>query len=358
MKMNLVTKYESLCIRRQRRPKIRTIVLLCCCAYFVIWLVQEMNSNDKLVEDSKRTKDPLVNGVTLEDEPDRDYTENFTEILATDHKIENGDSKINDGMLEAIDQSKNEHKAKHFIILSMPRSGVSVFKELMNRHPDLWCFDALLLEKRKPERLAITGGVPPNEALYKYIAESMKKKQLHVKLVGFKVTNVQLSKNNLTMKGLIDYFGQPNVIIVYRKDLLQQYLSLQLALARGKFNSRAKPNVTKVEVNWDAFTRYVSKIRQGYADSLSTFKEYPHQRTYTYEQIEKNITAVVLNALSFLNMRRSAQSFVPKLSKQNPKEISDKIENFDEVEKLIEGYGNQRFMDIKHLGTNDIDSEL
>ncbi|CAH1772383.1 unnamed protein product, partial [Owenia fusiformis] len=249
-------------------------------------------------------------------------------------------------------------RRRYFLILSMPRSGTSVFKELLNNHPNIICHDAILHENKKPYELRLSSNnqIPPEKhILLNYIKDMLEEDIEDDPNVtpGFKITNVQLAANNITLMDIVKHLGYPNIIVMYRRELLQQFMSLQTAIARGQYNSRIKPNeITKVPLRWEDFLDYRTKLLDGYRSSMKELQNYPRKIILTYEDFDNGVSGmnnVVRQAIEFIGLPTPIKNYLPKLVKQSPRGLGSKISNFKQVEQTIQDNESLLTFDINDI---------
>lgn len=247
----------------------------------------------------------------------------------------------------------NNDSYTKFVVLTSPRSGSNflmsqicshkqahIFGELFNPTNVLaayygWPFP--LYKKENKSFFMNYRNDKPIEFLDKYIYRKYDKR---IKVVGFK-----LFYDHRSNEEVWDYLLSNNIKIIHliRTNFLDSYVSLLIAQKNSIWKSTKKINKNIiVNVDVEKMLRYFRSIEDNIMENTRFFKnsdilEVSYDDLFT----EKTIKDV----LDFLNLE--FQNLQSDYIKQNSPEISEKIENFEEVKEALSNTQYEIFLHSK-----------
>ena len=226
--------------------------------------------------------------------------------------------------------SVNGHRSyTRFIILCHPRSGSTFLHSCLNNHPNIISFGELLREKstnRKKRDLSLSF------YLDNYV---FTKHPSSVKAVGFKFLYNE-KYHESSFKPIIFDNKNLKIIFLYRKDILRSYTSLVIAYAQcywTKTTHKMHKSGKKISINPDLFIEYRESLKKEfnfYSEYIKNYQSY----TVCYEDLVAKDGKALAEILKFLGAKQKKLHTL--FQKQNPEDLSELIENYEEVEALNE----------------------
>lgn len=216
------------------------------------------------------------------------------------------------------------------LILCQARSGSSLVTSYLRSIPDLhvpgevlnpWLFIGM-------RRL----GVGKKQAL-RHIRYSLHYKEATVSAA--KLIDSQLLRYKLTPMDLINAFPDSQVLMVYRRQIGRQFVSLLRAQESQQWLKKAggESNESKVKVNRSEFEFYAENSSQFYANVVANV---PKNRLciVAYEELLDDPQRVFDETVCPFLKIKSAPITTP-LKKQNVQPLNQVVDNYHEVEDLL-----------------------
>ena len=222
---------------------------------------------------------------------------------------------------------------RNFLILSSGRSGSTLLTQLLNCHPRIVCKGEMLnREELKKRQLTAVD----KQTLSNYILAKLLPLKLWIPCTGFKLFNEQLEYCKLSFGKLLSDLCSPSLIILYRENLLETYVSLKIAFTTEIWYSESETNQCSIEVDWEAFQVYAETERKRWRNSMSVTGGM--RKIYvSFEELVKNQDATMKRLLTFLNL--SECDFGASSVRQNPSKLADKISNYEEIMNKVNDSG-------------------
>ena len=217
---------------------------------------------------------------------------------------------------------------KSFIILSSGRSGSTLLRILLNCHYSVNCWGELLNREKLEEHGLKKAS---NEVLINYILARLLPFKLWLPYTGFKLFNEQVEYCQLSLKTLLSSLYSPPVIILYRENLLETYVSLKIAEQNQIWYSETVVNECSIEVDWEEFKEYCETERKRWQESLSELSG--SQKLFvSFEDLIANQDETMNKIFDFLKIK----PFPVKASskRQNPQMLEEKVSNYEEITAL------------------------
>lgn len=221
----------------------------------------------------------------------------------------------------------------NFVILTSGRSGSTLLTQLLNCHPQVVC-KGELLNREELKKHQLIGA--DRQTLSNYILAGLLPLKLWISYTGFKLFNEQLEYCKLSFGKLLGDLCSPSLIILYRENLLETYISLKIAFTTGIWYSEHKTNQCSIEVEWEAFKEYAETERRRWKRSMSATRG---MRTIfvSFEELVENKDTTMKRLLTFLNL--SECDFGVSSVRQNPLPLADKISNYEEIMEKVNDLG-------------------
>lgn len=204
---------------------------------------------------------------------------------------------------------------KFFVIAFVGRTGSSYLEALLDSHPDAQCFGEVILP----------GAFADNSAAG--IAAFLDKK-IHttdLKASGFKLPLGAIE----TPPGIFDVMTAKDyrVIHITRRDKLDQYLSMQLAIKNSAWRSDyGRYSTQRIRIDTKDMLRYIERFATLDRQIAEMTAAFPYLHV-EYEDILAN--QAIPNVLDFLGLSR--HPLTSKYERQRSLSQGESIENYDEV---------------------------
>ena len=165
--------------------------------------------------------------------------------------------------------------------------------------------------------------------LIDYISGSLLSAKFWRPCTGFKMFNEQLEYCKLSLGALLRKLRHPSVIVLYRENLLETFVSLKIAFQNDMWYSESTVNKVQIEVNWEEFYAYMITERTRWKQSMSQIPPASNWLLISYEELTLNRTSVTRNIFSLLGLASFPCSTSSK--RQNPMPLREKVTNYDEI---------------------------
>ena len=217
---------------------------------------------------------------------------------------------------------------KKLLIVSSGRSGSTLLRQYLNCHPRIHVYGELLEEERLK-----TVSSDPDELMLYMRASLTSLRGLFLAYTGFKLFNEQLERTGIDISQLVQHLNNPKVIVLYRRDLLETYVSLEIAFKNDCWYSETTPNDVKVTIDWDRFLQFADTERQRWNSSIKRLRDYGHVLFITFEELTDNRDETINRICQFLSL--SPCPVTAASIRQNPQLLQDKVENFQYIQQRI-----------------------
>ncbi|CAH1772506.1 unnamed protein product, partial [Owenia fusiformis] len=244
-------------------------------------------------------------------------------------------------------------KKQHYIILATPRSGSTMLNYILCQHPDIGCTNEPLHNKLELLPRDLVGDSLDN--IMRYLLRSVHKLDCN-KVYGFKVFTDHLYEANIPLKDLIRILNKPKIILLYRKNILESFVSMKISqrtqiwnihLDGPRRNLHLPPQ--NVTLTWGGYALWRSKIEKRWIEPLKEFNTYPNnmKTMVTYTDLTENRDVVIPKLVKFLGFK--PQYFSPMNIKLNPESLEDKIANYGEFMAQLEKHNVSMYLDVAQM---------
>jgi len=222
-------------------------------------------------------------------------------------------------------------RVPHFIICTL-RTGSNLLLSYLNSVPGL----SLAGEILHPHQVA---GIPAQgiskDAVIRHIRYSLN--HCPHERCGAKLPADHLKAHDLDVRQLREHFPSSKMIILYRRCMADQYLSLQVARAthswvRRNGGSLARPGST-ISINREDFLKYSRQVKDFYAATLRSDGIRSYALVLSYEELVLNAQEVFNRKLfPFLGLTSSKiATDLVKLNREHPSQV---VEHYASVKDL------------------------
>lgn len=213
---------------------------------------------------------------------------------------------------------------KSFLILSSGRSGSTLLVQYLNYHPSIQCHGELL--NREDLEGSHLGRGTDSQTLTNYILAKLVPFKPWLPYTGFKLFNEQLEYCDISLKTILDSLQAPPIIILYRENLLETFVSLKIAQYNDIWFSESIVNSCSVEVDWDDLLEYCERERRRWRGSLKAVPASCKMTFVSFEEMIENQNQVACKLFRFLGVGDLCVFATSK--RQNPQPLERKVSNY------------------------------
>ena len=206
-----------------------------------------------------------------------------------------------------------------FIILSEPRTGSTYLQSLLRLHFEVECKEDYLSDEYGPKDDPI-GDV--NRQL----------SNLSQSVVGFKTFPEHLVYHNLSLLELVRRLDVKWVIVVWRENFLEMYVSLQIALKTNVWYSMQPTSQSEsVHVDGKELLQYLAETEQRWKDVVKDWPPDVVPIFVKYEDLVQNTTSEMHRILHCMSLDPTDYEFEAESCRQNPAPVSQKVSTWNEL---------------------------
>ncbi len=220
---------------------------------------------------------------------------------------------------------KKEEKYPVFIITTR-RTGSNLLLEYLNSIPNVSFTPEIL---NKSMSYGIRDKFISKQAVLRHIAYSIN--ACPHKICGTKLVKVHLEHHDISLEDLKEHFPKARFIILYRRSLLDQFVSLKIAEATDTWqwtNQFRLPSSVAVQI--PELLEYCKMIKNFYEDIFKRDWLLRFSITMSYEDLVTSPQDTFHRALfPFLELPPSP--ITSTMKKQNTKKLHEIVENYAEV---------------------------
>ena len=228
-------------------------------------------------------------------------------------------------------QRTHPYVDKSFLVLSSGRSGSTLLMQYLRCHPSISCS---VDEPLNPDTHGLTGAdITPSTLI------SLVKAQLcsWKRLSGCKIFCEQLEFYRVSFAELLSALRDPPVIVLYRENLLETYVSLQIAFKTDVwYSEKDSRHCTTIELDFDEYKQYVVTERERWKNTLSSLRDKNRVHFLSYEELTADKDRSLSSVLTFFNLPPCETVAYSK--RQNPFGLAKTISNFEEVKERLDNF--------------------
>ena len=222
---------------------------------------------------------------------------------------------------------------KSFVILSSGRSGSTLLVQYLNYHHSIICYSELLNREElcKNHISSVSGSGTQRVSLVRYLLSKLLPLNPFTSWTGFKLFNEQLEYCKLPLSQVMSALCNPPVIVLFRENLLETFVSLKIAERNGIWFSEDKVNSCSLQVDWEEFHEYCLVEGGRWKQSMRelSFSISNKILFISFEEIVSNRDETMEKVFGFLNL---GSCYVEACSKrQNPQPLEEKVSNYSDI---------------------------
>lgn len=219
----------------------------------------------------------------------------------------------------ALDRIRRDN----FLVLSSVRSGTTMMVEYLNCCPQVRCHGEIL---------------GPGHFFYGYPYRMGPRRLLtHVesffvkrpgRLAGAKIMTFHLDELPISLDDLLETLHQPKVIVLYRANVLDQFISLQLAERHNHWHLTRPREVRPIWIDPDECLAFVQRERRMWHENLATLAG-RGAHVLSYEYLARRPELAMREVFGYLGVHPATvrTQYVPT----NPKPAWQKVTNYRQL---------------------------
>ncbi|CAH1798288.1 unnamed protein product [Owenia fusiformis] len=284
--------------------------------------------------------------------------------------------KPNKATVEQVEHERTEGNTKiPYILIADSRSGSTLLIDLLNQYVKTPNLGDLVLPDTLKEKNMLNGP-GSSSSILAYLTEQLKNdpRAKYEAAPGFKLqcNSLRFLKrtNNLLLDELLQYLHKPKLILLYREDLMERYVSDMIGMQTGVWHALSEKTAeergvadgltnhphknTSIVIKWQDYLNYVDMTRNDWRTITQVMKEVGYGcedfLMLTYESYTKDVPATMETISKFLQVPPKTKPYTLNLQKLDPEPLSEKIENFKDIEpKIRDSQREKLFLDAhKH----------
>lgn len=219
-------------------------------------------------------------------------------------------------------------------VLATPRVGSDLLVSYLDSLPDVSMRGEILhpgmLQGIRP------GWLRKRAAAFRHVKMSLY--SLATPVVGAKILLDQLPLHDLDPTDLLDITENPKFLILYRRSLAEQYVSLEISRQTNVWThiSEQPPPKRSVAINAERFLSFTQHVRTSYERLIANDRIRQRAIVISYEELTADVQGLFKSVVTpFLSV--PGHTVATRYRRVNPQHLSEKVTNFDELEELLLG---------------------
>jgi len=267
--------------------------------------------------------------------------------------------------IPGISEHKESRMPEKFVVLTTPRTGSNFLVEVLDRHSDIRCYGELFHKSTmesartlKPEK--IMHSMKWRNANPLQFLENVWRQDHGKRITGMKL----FFEHNIQVTDAVLQNSTIKKIVLRRRNVVRQYMSLQIALGNKNWGTR-RANVhsgNKVHIDCNALQKFSEKVHSQHAVARGKIYNTGQQcLEIMYEDIVGPDREYFLKEVYDFLAVEYIPGIASDLIKQNPEPLSELIENFSEIEEALKGtayewmlYGDEYLLDANRKCTKQL----
>ncbi|CAH1782657.1 unnamed protein product [Owenia fusiformis] len=286
----------------------------------------------------------------------------------TGAQINNQSSTYRDNYRKTHIEANYNKVKQHFIVVTQPRCGSNLMDSYLNQHPLVTCYNELIMQpilsqfnlsnkSSRSQLLNYVGDIigfasttePRTNSRTDFPGSTSATKTRFgtnaglssMISTGFKVHLSQMIKFNITMESFLRKLKRPKLILLYRKNLLEQYVSWQIAAETRLWWSTDIQNTISHKLRLNQFEHFILTERILWLKLMKLLRRNRYIRgndyiLVSYEDLVVDNSKTMNGVFKMLGYREERRHLFTWLLKQNPMSLSKKISNYVEIKPHLE----------------------
>ncbi|MEX2400651.1 MAG: sulfotransferase [Rhodothermales bacterium] len=177
-----------------------------------------------------------------------------------------------------------------------------------------------------------------------YAARSLREilRRISGRTVGIKITFDQVENSGMTVRELCDEFPEAKYLILYRRRLAEQFLSLQLAEVTGQWGlyagetNFAEREATRLYLSRQEFEQYAERIKRQYRQAVRALSQSGRKfLVLAYEDLREDPEGHMKRWIAPFLESEVERPYEAVVQRQRNRSVREVVKNFEEVEDLF-----------------------
>jgi len=222
----------------------------------------------------------------------------------------------------AWNRARGATQRRNFLVLGAARTGSTLLVDYLNCHPLIRCRSEILN--------------PDHELYGNPRAMDHERLRLHVEahfarpprvVAGAKILTYQLDELDFCLRDLLDVLRGPAVIVLYRRQVIEQFVSLRIAERSGRWHSTKHVNDDSIRLEPEQFAAFAEREHRMWRANIAALAE-TRAHYLSYEELCANSAAAMRGVFDFLELNPAA--FRSAFVKLNPRPLCERLVNYQE----------------------------
>lgn len=211
---------------------------------------------------------------------------------------------------------------RNFVLLCAARSGTTMLVDYLNCHPQVRCRGEILGEGHQ----GYGSPFSMDRTRLALHVQSLFVKRPGI-LVGAKILTYHLDELPVKSGDLAQLLDRPKVVVLYRAQILEQFVSLKLAERDGLWHSRRPAKNQPIRLDPATFLAYAARERRMWRESLAGFGDC--QLHYvTYDDLTTQAEQTMQGVFQFLGLE--ACPVQARFGRLRPHPLAEKLLNYQD----------------------------
>ena len=210
---------------------------------------------------------------------------------------------------------------RNLIVLSAGRSGSSLLVNYLNSNRQIHCHGELLNPEH--EIYGTVAGKTRQELILHVASFFQPRAETYV---GAKFMTHQFDELDLSLRDILDVLQRPRVLALYRRNLLDTYVSLRIAEQTNVWYSAHAVNHEAVTLDLGDFYAFAAVQRRRWRDCMQEVAGLCAFVCCAYEDLVSDSAAVMNRVFAFLELPSTPVN--SESVRQNPGNLQRKIANY------------------------------
>ena len=239
---------------------------------------------------------------------------------------------------------------QHLFVLAEQRTGSNLLGDLLSQLDQIGSMGEILNSNQNPQVLETAG----EKALLKVMREIVEARQAEIR--GGKLMFEHLEQRNLDLIDVLEQFENPKVLVLFRRDLLAQYVSLVRAKITGEWTAsdanRDRKNVDEIIIRPKEFAAFARRSRRRYTSAFDALRsaEIPFE-VIEYDELVDDPESIFGQLLPRI-VGVDAPPPRPRIQKQRRRALDDVVADPDLLARL------QKTSVARHGFATSLETEL
>ncbi len=220
-------------------------------------------------------------------------------------------------------RSRDWVRANNFLLLSSVRCGTTMMVEYLNCSRRIRCHGEILGPGH------IMHGYPyrMSPARLRTHVESYFVKRPG-KFAGAKIMTFHLDELPISLEEVLELLHQPKVIVLYRANMLEQYVSFQVAEQRGIWHLKKPKSVRPVWIDPDLCQAFIARERRMWHENLSVLANVD-AHVLSYEYLASQPEIAMREVFGYLGVEPAPVR--TKYVRTNPQPAWQRVTNYEQL---------------------------